>query len=61
MDWRKFREEYNEGPEEHYDDPAEHQESIGNKLYANQIRKRREEEILKHKNKCGIKGAPDEK
>jgi len=45
MNWQKFREEYNESPEEHYDDPAEYQESIGNKLYANQIRKRREEEM----------------
>jgi len=44
MNWRKFREEYGESPEEHYDDPAEYQESIGNIYYANLIRKRREEE-----------------
>lgn len=43
MNWQKFREEYGESPEEHYDDPAEYQEKIGNKFYANQIRKRREE------------------
>jgi len=44
MNWRKFREEYGESPEEHYDDPAEYQESIGNIYYANLIRKRRQEE-----------------
>lgn len=45
MNWRRFKEEYGEGPEEHYDDPAEYQESIGNKYSANQIRKRREGEM----------------
>jgi len=45
MNWQKFIEEYGENPEEHYDDPAEYQEKIGNKLFANQIRKRREEKM----------------
>ena len=45
MNWQKFREEYGESPEEHFDDPADYQDSIGNKYYANQIRKKREEEM----------------
>ena len=44
MNWQRFREEYGESPEEHYDDPADYQESIGNVFEANRIRKRREEE-----------------
>lgn len=43
MNWQEFTEEYGERPEEHFDDPAEYQESIGNKFFANQIRKKREE------------------
>ena len=41
MSYRKLREEYNEGPEDHFDDPADYQESIGNKYEANMIRKQR--------------------
>lgn len=45
MNWKQFKEEYGEGPEEHYEDPAEYQEKIGNKYYANRIRKKREEDM----------------
>ena len=46
MDWNKFREEYGEGPEEHFDNPADYQDSIGNKFFANRIRKKREESLF---------------
>ena len=38
---RQLKDKYNEGPEDHFDDPADYQESIGNKYEANMIRKRR--------------------
>lgn len=30
MNWRELEEEYGEHPDEHYDDPADYQQSIGN-------------------------------
>jgi len=41
MNWRKFTEDYGEKPEEHFDDPADFQDSIGNHDRANAIRARR--------------------
>ena len=41
MNWKKFREEYGESPEDHFEDPADYQESIGNRFEAKRIRSRR--------------------
>jgi hypothetical protein len=42
MSWREFRELYNEGPEDHFDDPYEYArylERCGNKARARAIRR----------------------
>ena len=41
MSWKEFREMYNESPEEHFDDPADYWDSIGDHHRANAIRARR--------------------
>ena len=41
MNWREFTDRYGEGPDEHFDDPADYQDSIGNTHIANRIRARR--------------------
>ena len=38
MNWRKFTEDYGEKPEEHFDDPADYFDSIGNHDRADKIR-----------------------
>lgn len=43
MNWKRFTELYGERPEEHYEDPADYQDSIGNRFEANRIRKRRKD------------------
>jgi len=41
MNWNRMKEEYGEYPEDHFDDPADYQQSIGNSYEANRIRQRR--------------------
>ena len=41
MNWRKFAEDFGEYPDEHFDDPADYQDSIGNTHIADRIRARR--------------------
>ena len=41
MNWREFEEKYNERPEEHFDDPADYWDSVGDHHRANAIRARR--------------------
>ena len=57
MNWREFTEKYGEYPEDHYDDPADFQEAIGNKAEANRIRKERKEENERTRETTGDQGA----
>jgi len=41
MNWRKFAEDFGEYPDEHFDDPADFQQSAGNRLEAKRIRAQR--------------------
>jgi len=44
MSWAEYTEMYGERPEEHYDDPADYQDAIGNHHIAKAIRARRRKE-----------------
>ena len=41
MNWNRMRDELGEYPDEHFDDPADYQDSIGNTHIADRIRARR--------------------
>ena len=41
MSWREFEERYGERPDEHFEDPAEYWDSVGDRHRARAIRTRR--------------------
>lgn len=55
MNWKRFREEYGEGPEDHFDDPYEYArylERAGQKHQAKTIRRMMEKEEEKLEERC---------
>ena len=41
MNWKEFGRQYGEGPDEHFEDPAEYWDSVGDRHRAKAIRARR--------------------